>query len=266
MAIAIEEAMNKAGKSNYTVTFDSIKNKFSINSDLSCGDHIFSLEFYGGSEKHVDRTRAIYPPRSIGRVLGFPRKNFLCSDNLVCLNAGSDIVIGNHETQFKKEFSVGDSFYVEECQTVFTVTEILSHCEMKVDTIAPCDAFDVCVLLGTHKAPNKFDLSSPCFVILEIMELENIRSNSTPIDRAFAVVPMIFPHNTKNFVISPSGGVPPYIKYFNPPLPRLDRLTVRFRDIDGNLIDFNGIENFLEFRIQSMNNLGYYNSGSVEPV
>ena len=206
------------------------------------------------------------PPRSIGRVLGFPRKNFLCSDNVISLNSGSDIAIGNGESYFKKDFSVDDSFYIEECDTVFTVTEILSRCKMKIDISSPCDAFDVCIALGTHTAPNKFDLSSPSYIILEILELENVRSNSTPIDRAFAVVPMVYPHNTKNFVVSPTGGVPPYVKYFNPPLPRLDRLTIRFRDMDGNLINFNGIENFLEFRIQSMNNLGYYNSGSTEPV
>ena len=74
---------------------------------------------------------------------------------------------------------------------------------------------------------------------------------------------MVFPHNTKNFVVSPASGLPPYKKYFNPPLPKLDRLTIRFRDIDGNLVNFNGIENFMEFRILTINAPGFYDPGSI---
>ncbi len=74
---------------------------------------------------------------------------------------------------------------------------------------------------------------------------------------------MVFPHNTKNFVVSPTGAVPPYKKFFNPPLPKLDRLTVRFVDYHGNLIDFCGVNNFMEFRILTVNAPGMYEPGGV---
>ena len=72
--------------------------------------------------------------------------------------------------------------------------------EMIVDTEASCDVECACIAKGKHMAPNKYDLSSDAFVILDILELENVRSNSTPVDRAFAVIPMVFPPNSKNFV------------------------------------------------------------------
>ena len=59
-------------------------------------------------------------------------------------------------------------------------------------------------------------------------------------------------------IISPSC-CDQYIKYFNPPIPRLDRLTITFTDVEGNLIDFNGGEHYLDFRIHTLNANGKYN-------
>jgi len=259
----IQAALNAAGDSTYTVILNGLTNKFTIKSNLAGGEHIFSLDFYGCSEPHDNRTRAVYPPRSIGKVIGFPRQNFLYASGKAGLTSGSTTVIGNSKTSFLTEFSPGDTFFVGECNQIFTVVSVASHDEMVVSPAAACTTNNVCLAKGSHTAPNKFDLSSDAFVILDILELENVRSNSTPIDRAFAVVPMVFPHNTKNFVVSPVGGVPPYIKHFNPPLARLDRLTIQFKDIDGNLINFNGIENFMEFRIHTINANGKYDPGTI---
>ena len=91
----IEKALNDVGDSKYTVILDELKNKITICSDLSGGDHIFSLDFYGCSEPHDCRTRAVYPPRSIGRIIGFPRENFLYASGKAKFTTGSGIVIGN---------------------------------------------------------------------------------------------------------------------------------------------------------------------------
>ena len=256
-------ANSNGNHSTYTVIVDELTNKFCFSSDLIGGDHIFGLCFYGCSEPHDGKTRAVYPPRSIGRIVGFPRKDFLYACGKACLSSGSNVVIGNAKTSFTKDFKENDIFYVEECDQSFTITSIKNDNEMIVDSPSLCNANCVCLAKGKHFAPNKYDLSSDSFIILNILELENIRSNSTPVDRAFAVIPMIFPHNTKNFVVSPSGGVPPYIKYFNPPLARLDRLTICFKDKDGNIVNFNGIENFMEFRIQTLNANGKYDPGVI---
>lgn len=264
----IATALNEEGESKYTVTLDNLTNKFTITSDLSGGDNIFSLIFIGCYEKHDYKTRVIYPKRSIGKVLGYSRNNFLYATGKASLTSGCTTVYGDSKSKFKTDFNIQPSispiFSVSECNQIFTVVSVISDDEMVVSPAPTCNCSKVFLAKGSHTAPNKFDLSSDAFIILDILELENVRSNSTPIDRSFAVVPMVFPHNTKNFVISPVGGVPPYKKYFNPPLSRLDRLTIRFRDIDGNLVDFNGIENFMEFRIHTMNASGMYDGGTLE--
>jgi len=43
------------------------------------------------------------------------------------------------------------------------------------------------------------------------------------------------------------------IKEFNPILPSIDKLHVSFKDFNGNLYDFNGIEHFLTFAIRYNN-------------
>jgi hypothetical protein len=259
----IEEALNNAGESKYTVKLDSLKNKITICSDLSGGDHIFSLEFYGCSEPHDSMTRAIYPPRSIGKIIGFPRENYLYADGKAKLLMGSPIVFGNAKTSFLKDFQTSDTFYVKECDQLFTVVSVISNDEMNVTPNSLCTVKYASLAMSCHTAKNKFNLSSDEFVILNILELENVRANSTHIDRAFAVLPMVFPHNTKNFITNPTFGSNSYIKFFNPPLSRLDRLTIKFIDIDGNVINFQGIENFMEFRITSLNNPGHYKPGST---
>ena len=112
------------------------------------------------------------------------------------------------------------------------------------------------------EAPSKSCLQPDCLSILRIRELENIRSNSTPIDRAYAVIPMNAEHN-KNVHIHADRCCSPFIKYFNPPLARLDRFTIEFLDKKGNLVNFEGLEHYMEFHIHTLNAPGKYNPGSL---
>jgi hypothetical protein len=169
-------------------------------------------------------------------------------------------------TKFTTEFKAGNKFRVCGCNSIFTVDTPIFPAKNPVDDSTmtatpdvPCDITNALVYLGSHTAPYKYDLSSDPFIILDILELENIRSNSTPIDRAFAVIPMVFPQNTKNFIL-PLDSISPYKKYFNPPLAKLDRLTIKFKDADGNIVDFNGIQHFMEFRITTINAQGAYDT------
>jgi hypothetical protein len=250
--------------STYTVELDTLTNKFIISSDLSGGDNIFNFMFFGGTEK-IDRgnTRPKYPTRSIGRVLGYKRKDYLFITGTVSTTLGSTTVIGSDDAKFSNELVEGKWIFIEDISQRVQVDEIISDTVFTIVDPATDSTSDSRVANGAHKAPNKFDLSSEPFIVLNIPELENIRSNTSHIDRAFAVIPMVFPHNTKNFVVSPSSGVPPYKKYFNPPLPKLDRFTIRFLDIDGNVVNFNGIQNFMEFRILTINAPGFFDPGSL---
>jgi len=257
--------------STYSVNLDPLTNKFYVTSDLTGGDHIFNFQFFGGSEL-FDKggTRPKYSCRSIGRVLGYARRDYLYASGTVTTTAGDDTLIGSPGSTFIDDFGGPRPLptprpwvYLEDIDQVVQVDEVISDTELRLASPATASSSGSRMGLGTHFAPNKFDLSSEPFIVLDIPECETVRSNASHIDRAFAVIPMVFPHNTKNFVISPGSGVPPYKKYFNPPLAKLDRLTIRFLDIDGNLVNFNGIENFMEFRIMTLNAPGFYDPGSI---
>ena len=99
---------------------------------------------------------------------------------------------------------------------------------------------------------NIIDLTTTKFVFLDIEELRHdtlvdsktfTRQGTYPgstIARTFAAIPMdIIPDwmNTKNF----KRDYDYYIKYENP-LPMVSRLTVKWLDYNGNVLDFNGME------------------------
>lgn len=263
LATSIQTELNNVGDSNYTVTVDTLTSKFTISSDLSGGDNIFSLNFYGGSEKlGLGETRAQYPKRSIGIIIGYPRKEFNLAQGTVTLTAGSTLIIGDNKTRFLEDFEAGDSFFSDDCNEIYTVVSVESNDQLTIATPASCSVTHACLNLGTHRAPNKFDLNLDPFVILDIRELRNnIKSNSSSADDSFAIIPMPSPPGSKNYFGNTTISRPFYRKYFNPPLARLDRFTIEIRDNNGNIINFNGIDNFFNFRIKTMNGPGIYDPG-----
>lgn len=246
--------------STYVAGIDTLTNKFYIESDLKGGDKLFGLCFNGGNEPYNTKTRPVYPKFSMGKLLGYSRRNFLYSEGQVTLMLGSDIIIGNSNTKFTSDFKVGDYIYIEELDQHFTILSIEDNNEMKVDSTALFNVVNVNIVKGNHRSPNKFNLAPDNFIILDIRELENVRSNTTAIDRSFSIIPMTSKQNEYTY-ICPIGGIPKYIKYFNPPLARLDRLTICFKDKNGNIINFNGIDHLLEFKIHTLNANGKYDSG-----
>jgi len=125
-------------------------------------------------------------------------------------------------------------------------------------------------------APYKYDFNTDNTVVLNIREGQNSdsNSNSSVMRNAFAILPLnvtrerisndiAFAESDRYIANSVVTIIPSccdqYIKYFNPPLPRLDRLTITFTDVEGNLIDFNGAEHILDFRINTLNSNEKYN-------
>lgn len=283
----------------YTVIANSLTNKFEIALDLSIGCY-FKLCFYGGSEKNDNRTRAIYPKNSIGPIIGYDRKDYLYGSGK--LVQAENVVVGSpstavtrltgYNTKFLDELSslqmtmypastLGAHGYGKICipgclnemgTDVYDIYDFESDTSILVEPqIADVNCIDnSCFIPWIHKAPNKYDLSSDSFVVLDIPELASNSSaggtlvaNSAAVANSFAVIPMVFPHNTKNFVISPFSGFSPVVRYYNPPIPRLSKLTIKFLDYDGNIVDFEGIDHFLEFRIVTVNQPGKYDPTGI---
>lgn len=87
------------------------------------------------------------------------------------------------------------------------------------------------------------------YVLLDISEFNRLESTNTNIQDSYVKIPVnqnehIYFDNTKNH------GT---IKYFNPVLKKLDRLTVKIKDREGKILDYNGLEHTLVFAIKSLN-------------
>jgi hypothetical protein len=92
------------------------------------------------------------------------------------------------------------------------------------------------------------------FVILRIPELQRVQSNSDALDGAFAVIGATKIAN--DFIFAKWDNDPynteTYTKYFNPPLPNLNKLSIRFVNSDGEPFDFNCMDHLLLFDIGSL--------------
>ena len=76
------------------------------------------------------------------------------------------------------------------------------------------------------------NLNTPCYLLLDIPELQRLEGNQTAINKSFFQIPIGTHYRTYDNTNS-------YISlYFNPPLPKLDRIRVKFFDTNGNPYDF----------------------------
>ena len=81
------------------------------------------------------------------------------------------------------------------------------------------------------------------------------------IDGAFAKIPLT--NNTGEYLFfqDSSGTSPLNYRVYNPPIARLDRITVRWRRHDGRTIDFNGAEHSFALELELLdNNFDEYSS------
>ena len=167
-------------------------NKIFIEETSGPPSKIFSLNFKGSV--HLDNTHSgfkrLYPPNSIGKLLGFLPKNYS----------------GNSE----------------------------------------------------YTAENKYDLFYNRYLILYIEELERLRSKETSVMDSFAILPLNDEPNSLINVDACKYPTSKEIKYFTPPLGKLDRLTIKFLTYDGYEYDFNGLEHYLDLRINMLNQQGKY--------
>jgi hypothetical protein len=271
LATAIQTSLNNApnSSSTYTVTFDLSSYKLKISSNLTGGEHIFNMLFYGGTELCQDnQLKAIYPARSCGRVIGFPKINTsYFVPGIIDYDATANTLTGTG-TNFLTSVVPSSLLYLKGSliDGYCTVITIHSDTSIGVSAVTPVSGTDqsntgIDVYLSTYIPLNKVDLNSDSCVLLDIAEIENTNSQNS--GRSYAVLPLPITKNEKHNVVSSLNSNTIYKKHFNPPLPKLDRFTIKFKDIDGNLINFNGINHYMEFKIQTMNASGFYEHGAT---
>ena len=156
-----------------------------------------------------------------------------------------------------------------------------NQCKNSIDPCCEkCDANDPCpnsigpklgFLNKTLTAESEYtsqaiqDVNDEKYIILRIRELNRLISNNKHIDDSFAT--FIFNNNHgSNFIynLGDSSSVDgSETKFFNPPLPKLDRFTIEFLTRDGREYDFNGRNHLLDFSVISLNSPGIYTT--LEP-
>lgn len=124
LADAIKAAMELASTNGvtYTVTNDTTKNVYNIESDLN-GGSIFTLIFFGGTEQFKSsneinkKTETIYQPKSIGSIIGFDKVDLEGASNYTAqfrYNLGGEKYIMLHIEEAKllesNQSSVHDAF------------------------------------------------------------------------------------------------------------------------------------------------------------
>ena len=99
--------------------------------------------------------------------------------------------------------------------------------------------------------PNIINLNTNNYIILSISELSKIHSNRDCLQGAYSIIPFEY-YLDKQINASTSSNMND-VKYFNPPIPRFRKLTIKFLNRDGSLYDFNGVDHILDFRVFSLN-------------
>lgn len=86
-------------------------------------------------------------------------------------------------------------------------------------------------------------------IYLHVRELELLESNNSNVHNAFAMINLGSEDNYGKFIYFAPEDPLRYIKVFSPPKGKLAYLTISFRNEQGDLIDFNGVNHSLTFSI-----------------
>jgi len=83
---------------------------------------------------------------------------------------------------------------------------------------------------------------------------ERINSNGDPLQGAFAIIAATKIAN--DFIFAKWDNDPynteSYTKYFNPPIPNLNKIRLEFTNSEGEPFDFNGMDHLLLFDVGSL--------------
>ena len=90
------------------------------------------------------------------------------------------------------------------------------------------------------------------YVLLDIEELNNKDSNNQSFSKSFVEIPL----NTKHLSFYDATNLGYGTKYFNPPLKNIDRLTIKLKDTDGDVLKKPNYSNDFTFifNIKQINN------------
>jgi hypothetical protein len=102
---------------------------------------------------------------------------------------------------------------------------------------------------GNYIGQNQYNINGEKYVMLHIEDLDNMEGVGSGISNAFSKITLSSNLNETRFY-----NMNEYIsqKTFNPPMNSFSKLTIKFKNYDGSLYDFGGIEHSLFFKITTL--------------
>jgi hypothetical protein len=203
-------------------------------------------------EKTIGKTQPMYMKDSLGPVIGVPRTGMSTKlTGQVYVDAGDPTVLHGIGTTFENELILGDWLYVTQLADNIPfrikVTEITTNTLCCISTgvpgggdppvISPAVAWR-----GRYEATWVRNVMPDAYIVMKVRECDTLQSYNDTLNKSFFLVPTTSTTFTEIREYLP-------LKKFKPIRGRLDKLTMRFCNVDGTEYDFMGRDHVLLFRI-----------------
>ena len=142
--------------------------------------------------------------------------------------------------------TIAQIYYVNEC------TIILSFCDNAPDELNT----NLLVNINYYFTMGDNAVNLENYLILQIPEFHTIDSLNHSSERSFMVFP---PFASNNFRKGNAPVTDGNIKYFSPPKDRIQSMVINFKQSNGNIVNFNGKDHFLMFKVTGLNQPSKYN-------
>ena len=192
------------------------------------------------------------PEQNLRKILGFDFGNFGL-EKVVQIN-GNKITFEKSDLSFLKEGADVKLFSLTDVVPPANLTIVsISNNVITVNISITSDlltAKNVYLTSTELVSQNKTCIDDLNLIVMHIEDFEQLDSQSKPSKDAFAIIPVDGNNNTIDNINTNIVG---NIKYFNPPLSRLQRLRIKFFDRYGYPYNFQGRDHLLHFKMGLLN-------------
>lgn len=215
-----------------------------------------------------------YKPYTNGRYFGYSERDFsnkLDISDMTVSGTSGDYIIGLTFTNKNDYQQLLDTLHIFDTDMTCCITDsdnnshtisnsdikgfdiisdsvihiMVSSTSMSIGTITSNPIFYTNIIIGDIIQTDDRDK----YVLLDIKELNRLESANSNIHDSYVKIPInhteqIYFNNAKNY------GT---IKYFNPVLKLLDRLSIKIKDRNGKILDSGGLDHTMVFAIKCLN-------------